>query len=82
MEKIASFPPVEQSLRKTIHIDSTLGQQFDLIQLTKDPTSVNVTLFDPLLQQYRDEEEQHCNNIVNHVLKVLKSRSRLYIKEK
>ena|ERR1700734_3853782 len=65
-----------------IHIDSTLAQQFDLIQLNKENNLVNVTIFDYLLEQYRDEEEKNCNIIVNHIVKFLKTKSRKYIKEK
>jgi len=66
----------------SIEIDSTLAQQFDLIQLNKENQLINVTIFDHLLEQYRDEEEQICTNIVNHIVKIFKNKSRRYIKEK
>ena len=66
----------------SIDIDPTLAQQFDLIQLNKDTGSVPATLFDPLLEQYRDEEERNSNTIVNYIVKLLKTRSGRYIKER
>ena len=67
----------------SIDVDSTLAQQFDLIQLNKERRGdVDVTIFNQLLQQYRDEEERNCNLIVNSILKILKKKSQRYIKEK
>ncbi len=66
----------------SIQIDSTLSQQFDLIQLNKKNELINVTIIDHLLQKYRDEEEKICNHIVNHIVKLFKNKSRRYIKEK
>ncbi len=66
----------------SLQIDSTLAQQFDLIQLNAENPLITVTIFDHLLEQYRDEEEKNCNLIVNHVVKLLKTKSRRYIKEK
>lgn len=67
----------------SIEIDSTLAQQFDLIQLNKERRlDVDVTIFDQLLQQYRDEEERNCNLIVNSIMKILKKKSQKYVREK
>ena len=67
----------------SIEIDSTLAQQFDLIQLNKERRlDVDVTIFDQLLQQYRDEEERTCNLIVNSIMKILKKKSQKYVREK
>ena len=65
-----------------IQIDSTLAQQFDLIELNKENKFLTASIFDHLLEQYRDEEERLCNIIVNHIVKLLKQKSRRYIKEK
>ncbi|CAF4784257.1 unnamed protein product, partial [Rotaria sp. Silwood1] len=65
-----------------IQIDSTLAQQFDLIQLNKENNFVTASIFDHLLEQYRDEEETDCNIIVNHIVSLLKTKSRRYINEK
>ncbi len=66
----------------SLQIDSTLAQQFDLIQLNAENPLITVTIFDHLLEQYRDEEEKNCNMIVNFIVKLLKTKSRRYIKEK
>jgi len=68
--------------KNSIDIDSTLAQQFDLIQLNKEKQLANVTIFNHLLEQYRDEQETRCHNIVNYIVKLLKTKSRRYIKEK
>ena len=65
-----------------IGIDSTLAQQFDLIQLNKKRHSVTATIFDPLLERYRNEQERRCSTIVNHVNRLLERKCRPYIKEK
>ncbi|CAF1411967.1 unnamed protein product [Rotaria magnacalcarata] len=65
-----------------IDIDSTLAQQFDLIQLNKKNDLIPASIFDHLLEQYRDEEEKNCNIIVNHIVSTLKAKSRRYINEK
>ncbi|CAF3152696.1 unnamed protein product [Rotaria socialis] len=65
-----------------IDIDSTLAQQFDLIQLNKKNDLIPASIFDHLLEQYRDEEEKNCSIIVNHIVSTLKAKSRRYINEK
>jgi hypothetical protein len=65
-----------------IQIDSTLAQQFDLIQLNKEHQYLTASIFDHLLEQYRDEEERNCDTIVDQVVKSLKKNSKRYIKEK
>lgn len=82
VEKYGTPSLVEEQSDDGIHIDPTLAQQFDLIQLSKTDNLTTASLFDRLLEQYRDEEEKHCNSIVNYIVKLLKSRSRRYIKEK
>jgi len=59
-----------------------LAAQFDLIELNKENQLVNVTIFDNLLQEYRDEEEEYCGLIVNYILKSLRTKSRKYIEKK
>jgi hypothetical protein len=80
--KHANSPTMNMLSTDRIEIDSTLAQQFDLIQLNKECRLVTATIFDNLLEQYRDEEEKHCNSIVNYIMKLLKTRSRRYIREK
>ena len=82
VEKYGTISPVKEPNDGRINIDPTLAQQFDLIQLNKTDNLATASLFDRLLEQYRDEEEKHCNSIVNYIVKLLKSRSRRYIKEK
>ncbi|CAF1251236.1 unnamed protein product [Rotaria sordida] len=65
-----------------IDIDSTLAQQFDLIQLNKETNFTVASIFDYLLEQYRDDEEKMCNIIVNYIVSLLKAKSRRYINEK
>ncbi|UJR30861.1 hypothetical protein I4U23_018376 [Adineta vaga] len=65
-----------------IHIDSTLAQQFDLIQLNKENHLTTATIFDHLLERYRNEQERRCNLIVNHINRLLERKSRRYTKEK
>lgn len=65
-----------------IDIDSTLAPQFDLIQLNKKQELKPASIFDNLLSLYRDEEERTCNVIVNHVVSIIKTKSRRYINEK
>ncbi|CAF3991656.1 unnamed protein product, partial [Rotaria sp. Silwood2] len=72
----------EEENSNTIQIDSTLAQQFDLIQLNKENNFVTASIFDHLLEEYRDEEEKNCNIIVNHIVSLLKTKSRRYINEK
>ncbi|CAF1344241.1 unnamed protein product [Adineta ricciae] len=71
----------EENLGKIL-IDSTLAQQFDLIQLNKKSHSVTATIFDPLLERYRNEQERRCSAIVNQVNRLLERKCRPYIKEK
>lgn len=59
-----------------------LAAQFDLIELNKENQLVNVTIFDNLLQEYRDEEEEYCGLIVTYLLKSLRTKSRKYIEKK
>ena len=64
-----------------IEVDSTLAQQFDLIQLNKENHLITASIFDHLLARYREDEEIFCKQIVNHIVKLLKKESRRYIKE-
>ena len=72
----------EEENLTTIQIDSTLAQQFDLIQLNKENKTAVASIFDHVLEEYRDEQERNCNMIVNNVIQLLKTKSRRYIQEK
>lgn len=65
-----------------IQIDSTLAQQFDLIQLSKENSTAVGSMFDHLLEEYRDEQEKNCSMIVNTIVQLLKTKSRRYNQEK
>ena len=72
----------EGNLNTIIQIDPTLTQQFDLIQLNKENSLVTASIFDPLLEHYHEEQEKSCKIIINHIVKLLKTKSRRYIKER
>lgn len=59
-----------------------LATQFDLIELNKQNQLIDVTIFDSILEEYRDEEEENCRIIVNYILKSLRTKSRKYIEKK
>ncbi|CAF0911519.1 unnamed protein product [Adineta steineri] len=65
-----------------IQIDSTLAQQFDLIQLNKENQRRSAIIFNHVLENYRNEQEKNLDSIVNHIVKLLKTKSRRYTKEK
>lgn len=73
---------VGEETSNRIEIDPLVADDFDSIQLNKPVQLVPARILDNLIGLYRDEQEKYVNNIVNHLLRLLKSRSRRYLNEK